>query len=84
MYNVYFSCTGCFLKKVNHEINILLHIGSISLNMNFFPMFLTLNLFVFLYFLGKVFDHVDDSGDAVFSGLGNLSSNMTDDADESG
>ncbi|XP_051230125.1 uncharacterized protein [Lolium perenne] len=32
---------------------------------------------------GKVFDHVDDSGDAVFSGLGNLSSNMTDDADES-
>jgi hypothetical protein len=37
-----------------------------------------------LYVLGTVFDHVDDSGDVVFSGLGNLSSNMTDDADESG
>ncbi|KAK1680771.1 hypothetical protein QYE76_041619 [Lolium multiflorum] len=31
----------------------------------------------------KVFDHVDDCGDAVFSGLGNLPSNMTGDADES-
>ncbi|KAK1683286.1 hypothetical protein QYE76_044134 [Lolium multiflorum] len=32
--------------------------------------------------LGKVFDHVDDCGDAVFSGLGNLPSNVTDDADD--
>jgi hypothetical protein len=42
------------------------------------------NFFCFCIFLGKAFDHVDDCGDAVFSGLGNLPSNMTDDADESG
>jgi hypothetical protein len=49
IYNFYFHVQAVFFK-VNHEINILLHIGSISLNMNFFPMFLTLNFFVFCIF----------------------------------
>jgi hypothetical protein len=39
---------------------------------------------LFLYFVGKASDHVDDCGDDVFSDQGNLPSNMTDDADESG
>lgn len=69
---------------MNHEINIFAAHRKYKSEHEFFSYVSEIEFFCFLYFLGKVFDHVDDSGDAVFSGLGNLSSNMTDDADESG